>query len=195
MLMSQTLATKERYERSMASAIRVGEVLPHDISYESMRDFVEGERYTIEVSTMQHVKTELELVDTVLPLLGARSWLLLRAAAGSGGFITSDHPVALYWAEQHERGPFNSPGFGLKGTEVVFPVSNGLAMIGTFDGPHGVHDATPGQVALVNGAIAALGHRQISARDDRFHYAHAPREMRRGADLLQDLPNPAVRER
>jgi hypothetical protein len=195
MLMSQTLATEERYERSVASAIRVGEVRPHDIGYESMRDFVESERYTIEVSTTGHVKTELELVDTALPLLGARSWLLLRAAAGSGGFITSDHPVALYWAEQRDRGPFYSPGFGLNGTEVVFPVSNGLAMISTFDGPHGVHDATPEQVALVNGAVAGHGRRQIYARDDRFHYAHAPGEMRRGADLLRDQPNPAVRER
>jgi hypothetical protein len=48
---------------------------------------------------------------------------------------------------------------------------------------------------LVNGAVAGHGRRQIYARDDRFHYAHAPGEMRRGADLLRDQPNPAVRER
>ncbi|MYM92325.1 DUF4238 domain-containing protein [Duganella vulcania] len=195
-IMSLTVANKERYERSLAGAVLAGEVQPDpDVTYESMREFVEGEQYTIEVPTTRHVETELQLVDTVLPLLGGRSWILLRAASGSGGFVTSDHPVALYWTEACDRGPFYSPGFGLKGTEVLFPISHELAMVGTFDGPHGTHDSTPEQVALANGVIIRHGHRQIYARDDRFRYAFAPGEIRKGADLLRDLPNPSERGR
>jgi hypothetical protein len=68
-------------------------------------------------------------------------------------------------------------------------------MLGTFDGPHGVHDATPEKVALANGITVRHGHRQIYARDDRFRYAFAPGDIRRGADLLRELPDPKERGR
>ena len=179
-VMSLTVATKERYESSVARAVRSGDVKPNpNVSYESMREFVDGEQYTISVSTTRHVQTELQLMDTILPLLGGRSWLLLCAAADSGGFVTSDHSVSLYWPDASDRGPFYSPGFGLKGTEVLFPVSHELAMVGTFEGPHGLHDATPEQVALANGITVRHGHRQIYARDDRFRYAFALGDIRR----------------
>ncbi len=195
-IMSLTVASKERYESSMAGAIRSGEVKPNaDVTYESMREFIDGEHYTIDVPTTRHVQTELKLAETVLPLLGERSWLLFRAGADSGGFVTSDHPVSLYWSDARDRGHFYPPGFGLKDTEVLFPVSHELAMVGTFDGPRGVHDATPNQVALANGITVMHGHRQIYARDDRFQYAYVPGDIRRGADLLRDLPDPKGRGR
>jgi hypothetical protein len=195
-IMGLTVATKERYESSIASAVRAGEVATNpEVTYESMREFVEREQYTIEVPTSRHVETELQLLDTILPLLGDRSWILLRAVESSGGFVTSDRPVALYWTEARNRGAFYLPGFALKGTEVLFPISHDLAMVGTFEGPHGVHDSTSEEVALTNGVIIRHGNRQIYARDDRFRYALAPGQMRRGADLLRDLPDPAGRTR
>lgn len=195
-IMSLTVATKERYESSMASAVRSGDVKPNaDVTYESVREFVDGERFTITVPTTRHVETELQLVETVLPLLGRRSWMLLRAAAGSGGFVTSDHPVSLYWTDPRNRGAFYPPGFGVRGTEVLFPVSHELAMVGTFDGPHGICDATAEQVALANGVTIRYGQRQIYARDDRFRFAFAEGDVRRGADLLRDLPDPGSRRR
>lgn len=195
-IMSLTVATKERYEASVASAIRSGDVPPNaDVSYESVREFVESERYAITVPTTRHVETELQLVETVLPLLGDRSWLLLRAAVGSGGFVTSDHPVSLYWTGSRNRGAFYPPGFGLMDTEVLFPLSHELAMVRTFDGPHGIRDATAEHVALANGVTIRYGQRQIYARDDRFRYAFSEGDMQRGADLLRDFPDPSARRR
>ncbi|MFZ6873244.1 DUF4238 domain-containing protein [Undibacterium sp. Di27W] len=90
-----------------------------------------------------------KLVDTVLPLLGGRNWQLLREPADAGGFVTSDHLVVLQWSEQKDRGSFYSPSFGLKGTEVVFPISNELAMVRVFGGHDGVVDITPDVVAQI----------------------------------------------
>ena len=138
--------------------------------------------------TTRHVEQELGLVNTILPVLGERHWILVRAPTNMSGFITSDHPVVLQWSEQKDRGFFGSPGFGLQGTEVIFPVSNELAMVGVFDGSADVIDATPEVVAMINGTIIGNSNRQVYARDDRFLYSLSPGVIRRGADLLKDIP-------
>jgi hypothetical protein len=186
-VMDLTLATKERYEASFAKAAHAGAVKAADIlPYEQMRDFIDRDEYTISVSTTHHVRQELKLADTVLPLLGQRQWLMARALPGTGGFITSDHPVILQWADRPMDG-LGGPGFALRGTEVLFTVSHDLAMIGTFEGPDGVVDADEQQVALMNGVILGHSERQVYARDDRFRYRMRDGEPRRGADVLGDL--------
>lgn len=191
-MMHLTVATEQRYEATFGRAIKDGDIAPDSkVDYLAMKDFVDGEKYSITMSTTGHVERELHLVDTVLPLLGQRQWLLMRAAPDSGGFVTCDHPVCLIWSAQRDRGFFNSPGFGLKGTEVVFTVSHELAIVGTFEGPAGVRDITNEQVALVNGIMVAHSDRQIYSRDDKFFYALADGSVQRGADLLRNLPTNA----
>lgn len=155
-----------------------------------MREFVDRGEYTISVSTTRHVEQELKLVNTILPLLGARTWILITAPKGSSGFITSDHPVVLEWSEKKDRGMFSSPGFGLRGTEVIFAVTQDIVMVGTFEGQHITVEATSEVVAQINGIIAAHSNRQIYAKDDRFQYALGSGESRRGADILRDLGRP-----
>jgi len=62
-MMELTVAKKDRYEASLKSAVQAGAVEPsEDVTYESMRDFVEADRYTIEAPTTRHVEQELGLV-------------------------------------------------------------------------------------------------------------------------------------
>lgn len=186
-VMDLTLATKERYESSFAKAARAGALRSDEIlPYEQMRDFIDRGEYSISVSTTHHVGQELKLVDTVLPLLGQRQWLLVRALPGTGGFITSDHPVILQWADGPKRG-LRGPGFAHKGTELLFTISHDLALVGTFEGPDGVADVEEAQVALMNGIILGNWQRQIYAKDDRFRYRMDDGEIRRGADVLRYL--------
>lgn len=187
-VMDLTLATKERYESSFVKAARAGALKAEDLlPYERMREFFDRDEYTISVSTTHHVGQELKLVDAILPLLGQRKWLLARALPGTGGFITSDHPVILQWADRPMTGGFGGPGFALRGTEVLFSVSHDLAMIGTFEGPDGFVDADEPQVALINGVIIGNWQRQVYARDDRFRYRMQDGEIRRGADAVRHL--------
>jgi hypothetical protein len=43
-----------------------------------------------------------------------------------------------------------SPGFGMQGTEIIFPLSTTLALRGTFDGEENVIDADASTVGAVN---------------------------------------------
>jgi len=189
---SRALGSEQEFDAVLAAAVRAGALSAEDqLTYREMRDFVDHDRYTIEVPTTQHVEHELELVDTVLPLLGRRRWLILRANADAGSFITSDHPVILQWIDRPKDDRFAPPGFGLRNTEVIFPISQGLAMIGTFDESGGTIDADQRQIELINGVIIAHGRRQIYARDDQFRYVGRDGRVRLGADALHDLPRPA----
>jgi hypothetical protein len=189
-VMDLTLATKESYESAFANAAQVGafgdtEMVP----YGAMRDFFDRNEYTIAMPTSRHVTHEFDLVDSILPLLSKRNWRIVRAKPGTGGFITSDHPVILQWTEYRSRYPFDSPGFALPGTEVLFAVSHDVAMIGTFDKPAGMSDADVRIVALINGCTMSHSRRQIYARDDRFYYLGRDGEVRRGTHALRELPH------
>ncbi|MBC3879946.1 DUF4238 domain-containing protein [Undibacterium sp. LX40W] len=187
-MMHMTVDSEQMYESTFNRAAKDGYVASDSkIDYFQMKDFIGSEKYSIAMSTSGHVERELKLIDTVLPLLGRRHWMLMRASPDSGGFITSDHPVCLIWSEQRKRSLFDSPGFGLKGTEVVFPVSHDLAVVGTFEMQLGEIDITLDQVALVNGIIVAHAERQVYSRDDKFFYTLADRSVHRGADLLRNF--------
>jgi hypothetical protein len=190
-MMELTVATEERYDSSFYKAARDG-FLDADskVPYAEMRNFIKRGDYAVTVATTRHVDQELKMAGVILPLLGSRSWLLITAPANSGGFITSDHPVVLQWSDGRNRGAFDSPGFGLRDTEVIFAVTHEIALLGTFDGRHGVQQGTAEVVAHINGMIAAHSERQIYAKDDRFRYARASGEICRGADILRDLPVP-----
>lgn len=187
-IMELTVATKERYESSLAGAKEAGVLNSGgDVTYEQARNFVERREFKVDVPTTRHVALEMQSIDTVLPLLVERKWILLIAPTNSGGFVTTDHPVVLQWADAKDKGAFYSPGFGVRGTEVIFPISHNLALSGTFEGQEGVIEATTEIVAATNGIVIAHGHRQVYARDDKFRYMITLGHLRRGSDVLHDL--------
>lgn len=73
---ARTLATRQGFDAAYAAAVRAGALdVDDNLSYEEMREFIDHDRYAIEVPTTQYVELELELLDTILPLLGARKWI------------------------------------------------------------------------------------------------------------------------
>lgn len=183
-----SVATEEHYESHYGEAR--ASIAPGDqaaVAYESLKAFVESDGYSVNVSQNFHVGIELETADNIFPHLAARKWLMLVAQADSSGFVTTDRPVALLWSEQKDRGFFSSPGYGVKGTEVWFPVSSQFALVGRFDGVSGIRDMSEDGVAQFNGLVIAHASGRVYARDDQFQYLNPNGEQRRGADMLQDI--------
>jgi Protein of unknown function (DUF4238) len=149
--------------------------------YEDARKAVENwHHYRVEVPTERHLIYEVEGMDAILPYLGRRGWMLVKAPANSGGFVTCDEPVALVWSDPPSGRPRRPPGFGLLNTEVFFPVSPRLAMMGSFNFEEDrEHTASDRLVAEMNGATIDFARRQVYARDLHFQYTTKP-----GGDIL-----------
>jgi hypothetical protein len=80
------------------------------------------------------------------------------------------------------------PGLAMKQTELVFAISNDLAMIGRFEGKEGELNVGDLQISLVNGVIIEHMNRQIYVRDNEFLYQFDPNgQPLPGKGLLEDI--------
>ncbi|HEX9470744.1 MAG TPA: DUF4238 domain-containing protein [Bradyrhizobium sp.] len=184
--MDLVLQSKESYQHHLKSVREAGSVLP-EVDYERMKAFFESGAYRIEADRVSQIQREMQVFEQILPLIFKRGWVLLRAPASSAGFITADHPVCLFWSDPKMRGGFHGPGLGLPGTELLFPISPRLALVGAFELSDGVRDIGPDHVAGFNGGLIALAERQVYARDHNFTYAMQPGEApRKASHLMSD---------
>jgi hypothetical protein len=186
--MSLALATPERWAGQVKKAIEAGYLKPDaDTDYEKMKAFVGGGEYRVETSTERHITLEMGTFDKILPLLFRRGWVLVRAPTDCGGFVTSDHPACLTWSEPRKGLGINPPGLGLRGTEIVFPISPRIAAIGAFELEDKVADVDAETVADINGTIVAFAQRQVYAHDLHFTYRIVAGEPgRKGSKLISD---------
>jgi hypothetical protein len=186
--MDLVTATPERWDEQVRLAKKDG-FLPANTTadYETMHEFVERGKYRIETMPATHLQMEMRIFDKVLPLIFNRKWMLFKAPANRTGFLTSDHPVCLMWADPTKRGGFWPPGLGLPRTQLLFPISNELAAIGAFEIDDMEMDADDLLISQINGEIILHATRQIYARDSDFLYKmqHNSRIMK-GTELLTD---------
>jgi hypothetical protein len=180
--------TPERWASEMKKAKEAGFISNDaDADYERMRDFVEKDEFKISLSTGHHLSLELPAIDNVLPLMFERKWMLLRVPRNTTGFVTSDYPACLMWSDPELRRGFHSPGHRLLGTQLVFPISNELAMIGAFEIESEERDADQSLIAQVNTAVIAHSERQVYARDGEFLYLSPHRaKIMRGVEIVGD---------
>ena len=74
----------------------------------------------------------------------------------------------------------------MPGTQVVFPISSRLAVIGAFEIEEDETEIDGWHVAAINGTIAAFADRQTYARDMNFAYVFQAGESPRKASKLID---------
>jgi hypothetical protein len=189
-IMRLALATPERWESQFRKAQAAGFISADATpDYEKVREFEERGEYDIEVPTGAHIVREMGVLDAVLPYLSERGWMVLRAPEHSSGFITSDHPVCLIW-EGMDKGP--PRGYGMKGTQVIFPVSRRIAVSGAFEHEADIErDIDEAAVANLNSLILMFAEQQVYGRDGDVRF-RSPRTDRlvRGVDLLGEMAHP-----
>jgi hypothetical protein len=181
------LATPERWTREMEKARAAGAITSkRDVSYEEMKKFVESGNYTMSLRTERHIQLEAGSFEKVLPFIFRRKWILLKVAKEAGGFITSDHPVCLTYTGPRAEGFAARPGFGLQNTEVLFPISPGLAVVGAFEAQDGEAEIDEEMTAQFNGTVASFAERHVYARDFNFKYALTADGSRKASRLASD---------
>jgi hypothetical protein len=184
------VANRQRWESQKRKAAEAGVEGAADLTYGEVMEFVGRGDYTVAVPTTEYVDQELQSLNTVYSLLNRRSWIVARAAPGSGGFATSDRPVTLCWDDREMEGGFYPPGFGLLGTSVFCPLSKSLAIRGRFDSRADAIELPANAVAGINSRTIFYADRQIYAENDRFRFLDQHLVMRYGRDLLSMLLRP-----
>jgi hypothetical protein len=182
------LATKEIYEADVAQAKQQG-ALPedYDVSYDEMKTTFESGKYKLTLDQNYQISLELMLLDHILPLLFRRGWVLVRAPEGSAGFITSDSPFYLTWSDPAKRKGDLAPGLAMDGTDVYFPISPTLAVVGAFNLRNATDDADQARVAMLNSAMVASATQQVYSRDHTFSYTRGSDDpVRTGNQLISD---------
>jgi len=188
-IMDLSIATKERWESQIRQMKESGIKVDENVSYEDVKKFHESKQYKIEVAREHHIHMELVGVEAILPYLDSRNWLLIKSTNESGPFITTDNPVNLTWKEPGKIPPFyrNSPGYGMKNTQVYFPISKDLALVGEFDGHVGIIDATKELVAMLNSKLLMFAYKQIYTPKIGFFFLGKTGEILEGTHMLKHI--------
>jgi len=186
MILASILADKERYESTLLKAKQDGVDIEEYVLYEEMKEFFYSDEYHIVVPKESHIDMEFKCIDTILPYLFGRGWILFVADGNAGPFVTCDRPVVLEWKHPESVPPFyrHRPGFGLKDIRVIFPVSQNIAMIGEFDTPNKVIVAKRGLVSRVNTEVIRFARSQVYAPNTLFSFIDKKGDIRPGSDLL-----------
>jgi Protein of unknown function (DUF4238) len=162
-ILDAALSSRATWDSQVKQAQAAGFIAKDaDTDYETVKQSYKPEDYTVEVANEAQIATEMQAFDHALPSLFERKWVLVKAPEGSPGFVTGDHPVSLTWSE-----PPSGPGpLGLRtpGTNIFFPITPKLAVVGTFEGEEGEAQFTDDEVASANGqgASSDLGSRNFA---------------------------------
>jgi hypothetical protein len=147
---------------------------PSTVTYEDAKDFHERGEYTIEVARERHIQTEIDLYKTVLQVLGQRKWTLYLVPGEYGEFITTSRPVVIAYIEPEKVPAYlrHSPGFGLKNTEVYFPLTKHAILIGRWGGEEKtINPANQQFIGVMNNLMIkhSYGMTLSSARELLYH--------------------------
>ena len=187
-IMSMTLATRERWEHAKARMRADGIDVSDTVTYEQMRERLDANRYQIEVPTGQHIRNEMVGVDAILPTLIDRKWHMWVANDHSGPFITCNRPVTLVY-KRRESMPLmvrDSPGFGMRETQLIFPLTQRLALVGDFESREdGILPATREVAAIINNRMCMFAG-QVFAPKLSFYFSLSSRLMLHGSNLLSE---------
>lgn len=154
-----SLATKERWEASQLK-------YPEDkrATYEEAKEFCKKQEFKLSVTREYSIQTEFNLVREILPYLDARNWQIIINPPEEQ-YMTSDNPVVLLWDNPSSIPPIyrHSPGFGMTGTTVYFPLTKHILLAGSFEKEAVTKDGTADLTTVMNSHTICYASRQVFA--------------------------------
>lgn len=183
------VSSEARFRDAIDRARSAGEEIPDSYTYDVAREFIERGEYTIEVNQPYQLKQLLQIQEMVFELLAMRHWSVLVAEPGAE-FVTSDNPVVLAWSDGRGRG-FYAPGFGLPETDVTFPLTKHVAMLGRLEElPTAPLKGSRRTVATINTRTGEAAARFIAYSGADVAWLTPDNEVGGTAELLAFLKSP-----
>lgn len=114
-------------------------------------------------------RIEFPTVDKVTESLSRRKWTLLDASSCPYDFITSDRPVKLFWSNGLNDLGWG-PGFGMQNSDLFFPLSKKIYLIGRFENPFPDMTANEKLVSSINTMQIYYTNRFLYGSNDFFYF-------------------------
>jgi hypothetical protein len=174
MMLGMSLSSKQSWESYSNESDEEQDKTLNKISYEQAKEFHRRGNYKVLLSTAHHLEMEMIGIETILPLLAKRNWILVQTSEDSGPFITSDRPVSLVWKDMEKIPAFwrTSPGHGMGNTQLQFPISQNLTLLGEFEGSDGIIQANKKFVSILNSKMLLSVHERIFCPKIQFTFIH-----------------------
>ncbi len=153
------------------------------IDNETLRKLIQEEKFKLELTQNAYMVSLLGLWAEVIPYFTARKWVLY-SAENKDIFITSDNPVWLAWTNPLKSSTLYRPGIGVTETEVTFPLTNKLALVGTFEQDNALKTASSRTVAVINSRTAMGAKRFLFSSHKTFHWLQNDNKVCKTIDLL-----------
>ena len=151
-------------------------------NYESMQERFENGKYDFKTNNNILAGDILEKTNVLLMALLDRSWVIYVANDKAGDFVTSDFPVTLRWTEMPL--PNCDLGFGDRNTEVIFPLTKNIALVGSFKDESKWLEANALRVSVVNHITVKNAKRFVYSSTEEFQVLKADGTIGKGSDLL-----------
>jgi hypothetical protein len=153
-----------------------------------MKSFIGSNNYSIRTSQEFQIKTFIDQIEAMLPFLINRKWGLIVSDEATGEFICSDNPVALEWTVSVPPFYQNSPGFGMKNTELTMALSKNLALRAKYeDINQDIMKADRNTVAIINSRTAMYSRQFIYSSKKDFIWLMEDKGIGNISDLLNEL--------
>jgi Protein of unknown function (DUF4238) len=194
-MLAAAFEDKAKWE-AVVQAIKAAGIWPENepSDFEGYKKFVEDNIDKVKAHQNFSLEMELESMERLYWYFDARKWRIVKAKEGSGGFVTTDHPVCIRHPGGVNYGAQYAPGLALSDRDVLFPRSSNLALIGRMEGDEDVIELDEKGVADFNATVMGYAMTQIYAADDQYRYTRPPgKALGKGCTLLQDS-NLKVRE-
>ena len=165
MFANVTMSSKDNWERMMG-----GHESDLGITYEQALELHKITDYGVDVPTERHIGLECAGIETILPLLRQRNWLLVSTPDSRMPFITTDNPVILSYRNPDQVPPHLrfSPGHKSLETTLQFPISKTTMLLGEFDGIEDSVTISDRGVSILNSKAAFYSNRQIYSPSSEF---------------------------